>query len=54
MCTGSVSENNSVLNKLLNMSKMCDTNMFLLVEWSESPLVLLPLLVLFVQAVDDA
>jgi hypothetical protein len=33
---------------------MCDTNMFLLVEWSESPLVFLPLLVLFVQAVDDA
>jgi len=51
MFTSFLSENNSVLNKLLNISKMCDTNMFLLVEWSERPLILLPLLVLFVCAV---
>jgi hypothetical protein len=43
MCTSSLSESNSVLDKLLNMSKMYGTLMFLLVEWSESPLVLLSL-----------
>lgn len=54
MCASSLSENNSVLDKLLDMSKMFDTTMFLLVEWIESSLVLLPLLVLFIRAVDDA